>query len=398
MGLFAHIREALMNLLSAKMRSLLAILGILVGTGSVVALISSSELATDHALSQFKKLGTNLLAVLLLPKEESAQSATGQGHNVNLSDMDSIKNQIPEIEKIVPYTMLYQPILFQDLAFNGQIVGASDSLADIVKIKMKKGRFVSYLDENSFFCVVGHDIGEQISARGLDPINLQITLGNQLFTIIGVADEWEPNLFLFANINEGVIVPLSLSFLLSPHVEIQNVLIQLHPSTPLNSVKPKITDVIARISPDTQVRFHDPQQIIDVVSKQRSTFTWLLTAIGGISLLVGGIGVMNIMLVSVIERRREIGIRMAVGARRKDILQMFLIESMVLTIGGGLLGVIFGTGTTLALALTSGWEYSFHLPPVLLGFVVSAIVGVFSGLYPSYRASRLDPIATLQSE
>ncbi len=398
MGFLAHIREALMNLLSAKLRSLLAILGILVGTGSVVALISSSELATEHALAQFKKLGTNLLAVLLLPKEQSAGAATGQGHNLNVNDIDIIQNKIPDIEKIVPYTMLYQPIFFQDLSFDGQIIGATEALADIVKIKINKGRFVSFLDQNSFFCVVGHDIGQQIRARGIDPINQQINLGNQLFTIIGVAEEWEPNLFLFANINEGVIIPLSLSFLVSPHVEIQNVLIQLHRDTPLTTVKPKIEETIETLAPDTQVRFHDPQQIIDVVSKQRSTFTWLLSAIGGISLLVGGIGVMNIMLVSVIERRREIGIRMAVGARRKDILQMFLIESMVLTIGGGLLGVIFGTVTTLILALSSGWEYSFHLIPAALGFVVSAAVGVFSGLYPSYRASRLDPITTLQSE
>ncbi len=158
-----------------------------------------------------------------------------------------------------------------------------------------------------------------------------------------------------------------------------------------------MTSVFATIAPDKQIRFRDPQQIIDIVSKQRSTFTWLLSAIGGISLLVGGIGVMNIMLVSVIERRKEIGVRMAIGARRKDILEMFLIESVVLTGFGGLIGVIIGTVTTLLLALLSGWEYSFHIFPAALGFVVSTGVGMFSGFYPSYRASQLDPIATLQS-
>ena len=182
------------------------------------------------------------------------------------------------------------------------------------------------------------------------------------------------------------------------NIQIQNILFQLHHDTPLDPVKTQLQNVISKITPNTQIRFHDPQQIIDIVGKQRSTFTWLLSAIGGISLLVGGIGVMNIMLVSVIERRREIGIRMAVGARRKDILEMFLIEAVVLTLLGGLLGVILGTATTFILALSSGWEYSFHLLPAALGFIVSAAVGVFSGLYPSYRASRLDPIATLQSE
>ena len=397
MGFLAHIREALMNLLSAKLRSLLAILGILVGTGSVVALISSSQLATDHALAQFKKLGTNLLAVMLTSNQTSTNQ-TGQGHNLSLDDMPTIQQHIPAIEKIVPYTMLFQPINFQDNQFEGQILGATEGLADIVKINMEAGRFVSFLDHNSFYCVVGHDIAEKIRAKGLDPINQQISVGKQLLTIIGVAAPWEPNLFLFANINQGIIIPISLSFLLQPGIQIQNILLQLHAGSALDPTKAQLETLLPKLAPDAQIRFHDPGQIIEVVSKQRSTFTWLLSAIGGISLLVGGIGVMNIMLVSVIERRREIGIRLAVGARRKDILEMFLIESVVLTLAGGLLGVILGTATTLILAFSSGWEYSFHLFPALLGFLVSAAVGVFSGLYPSYRASRLDPIATLQSE
>jgi putative ABC transport system permease protein len=394
MGLLAHIREALMNLFSAKMRSLLAILGILVGTGSVVALISSSQLATDHALSQFKKLGTNLLAVMI----SSNGPENAQAKKLMPDDMVTIQQQIPEIQKIVPYTNLYQPLSFQNLQFNGQIIGATEGLADIVKISMAEGRFVSFLDTNSYYCVVGHDIGMQIREKGIDPINHQITVGNQLLTIIGVADQWEPNLFLFANINQGIIVPISLSFLMNPHIQIQNILLQLQPGVSLDTAKGRIEKVITQMTPDNQVRFHDPQQIIDVVSKQRSTFTWLLSAIGGISLLVGGIGVMNIMLVSVIERRREIGIRMAIGARQKDILEMFLIESIMLTILGGLLGVLFGTITTIVLALSSGWEYHFHFLPVALGFAVSAAVGVFSGIYPSLRASKLDPIACLQSE
>jgi putative ABC transport system permease protein len=396
MGFLAHIREALMNLFSAKLRSLLAILGILVGTGSVVALISSSQLATDHALAQFKKLGTNLLAVMLSSNQPGTQ--TGQGHNLSLDDMTTIQQRIPTIEKIVPYTMLFQPMNFQDEQFEGQILGATESLADIVKINMEAGRFVSFLDHNSFYCVIGHDIAEKIRAKGLNPINQQISVGKQLLTVIGVAAPWEPNLFLFANINQGIIIPISLSLILQPGIQIQNILLQLQAGASLDQAKSQLETILPQLAPNTQVRFHDPAQIIDVVSKQRSTFTWLLSAIGGISLLVGGIGVMNIMLVSVIERRREIGIRMAIGARGKDILEMFLIESVVLTLAGGLLGVILGTVTTLILAWSSGWEYSFHVLPALLGFIVSAAVGVFSGLYPSYRASRLDPIATLQSE
>ncbi len=394
MGFLAHFHEALMNLFSAKIRSLLAVLGILVGTGSVVALISSSQLATEHALAEFKKLGTNLLAVMLA---NNGPSSNGQQQSFKISDTQLLQQKIPAIEKIVPYTLSYETLRFKELNFNGQVLGATQNLADIVKIKLKSGRFVSFLDQNSFFCVVGNDIGVKISALGIDPINQQIKVGNSLFTIIGVMEPWEPNLFLFADLNQGIIIPLQLSLLVNKQTEIQNILIQTSPKSSLNTVKDQLEQTIPILVPGKQVRFRDPQQIIDVIGKQRSTFTLLLSAIGGISLLVGGIGVMNIMLVSVIERRREIGIRMALGARRKDILEMFLIESVMLTAFGGLVGVIIGTLITLMLALFSGWEYTFHFFPIALGFLVSAGVGVFSGFYPSYRASQLDPIATLQS-
>ncbi len=395
MGFWAHIREALMNLLSSKIRSLLAVLGILVGTGSVVALISSSELATEHALSEFKKLGTNLIAVML--NTAGPPPANGQIQTFKPSDVQLIKQKIPEIEKIVPYTLSYEALGFKTLSFNGQILGAPQELAEIVKISLSAGRFVSFLDQNSFFCVVGNDIGTAISKLGIDPISQQIKVGSYLFTIIGVLKPWQPNLFMFADLNQGIIISLPLSLLINKHTEIQNILVQTYPDTALNDVKTKLENVIPIIAPGKQVRFRDPQQIIDVIAKQRSTFTLLLSAIGGISLLVGGIGVMNIMLVSVIERRREIGIRMALGARRKDILEMFLIESVMLTFLGGLIGVITGTIITFLIALISGWEYTFHIFPVLLGFLVSGGVGIFSGFYPSWRASRLDPIATLQS-
>lgn len=394
MGFLAHIREALLNLLSAKLRSLLAILGVLVGTASVVALISSSQLATAHALSQFTKLGTNLLAIML---SDTPHQKT-QKKNLTLTDIESFQKTTPEIEKIAPYTLLFLPLRFKDKTFSGQVLGANESLSDIVKIQIQEGRFVSFLDNYSFFCVVGYDIGKQIQDMGINPIGQQINIGTYLFTIVGMMAPWQPNLFLFANLNQGVIIPFSLSFMLERNVEIQNILLQIGPNIPLGPVKVKLTSAINVLAPNKQIHFQDPQQIIDIVTNQRKTFSWLLSAIGGISLLVGGIGVMNIMLVSVIERRREIGVRMAVGARRKDILEMFLIESVVLTAFGGLLGVMAGSATTFLLAVFSRWEYAFHWLPILLGFLVSVAVGIFSGLYPSYRASRLDPITMLQSE
>lgn len=391
-----HIHEAFANLFAAKLRSFLAILGVLVGTGAVVALVSSSQLATQHALEQFKTLGTNLVAVMLEPQGSNQQGS--QSRIIGPDDIPTLQQKVPAISKIVSYTILYLSIYFADQHFDGQVIGATESLADVVKIDMGEGRFVSFLDKKNFYCVVGSDIGDYIRSRGLNPIGQQIKVGQHLFTIIGVAKPWEPNLFLFAEINKGIIIPLSLSFLIQKNVHISNILIRLKPQSDLNQAKNAITAAIASIAPNEKINFRDPQQIINVIGKQRKTFSFLLSAIGGISLIVGGIGVMNIMLVSVVERRREIGVRMAIGAHRKDILKMFLIESVILTAFGGFIGILTGSLIAFLLAMLSHWEYHFYILPPALGFGVSVLVGILSGIYPSYHASRLDPIETLRSD
>ena len=164
----------------------------------------------------------------------------------------------------------------------------------------------------------------------------------------------------------------------------------------LSKVKHAVSTVMNKKLPGQHIYLRDPQQILDVISKAKRTSSILLTAIGAISLLVGAIGVMNIMLVSVIERRREIGIRIAIGAKRRDILKMFLIESIVLTVFGGLLGVVSGVGVSYMLAESYHWGFSFYWLPPLLGFSVSVLVGVLSGYYPALKASRLDPIEILR--
>ena len=211
----------------------------------------------------------------------------------------------------------------------------------------------------------------------------------EFFTIVGIAKPWTPNMFLFADINNGAIVPIRTAFLLQS-AQINEVLFRLIPKPDIPNVQEALTKTLTTILPQKKAEFRNPGQIIDIIAKQRVTFTLLLGAIGGISLIVGGIGVMNIMLVSVVERRREIGIRMAIGARQADILQMFLIESIILTLFGGLAGILFGIGISLILALVSHWSFHLYLFPPLLGFIVSVSVGIVSGFYPAWQASRLD--------
>lgn len=386
-------REAVSNLLSAKLRSFLAILGVLVGTGSVVALISSSQLATAHALAQFKSLGTNLISIYIRGEENNSQSASERSFTYD--DAQLLKSKISQIKLIAPYTSNYQSVFFEGKNLNAQLLGATESFGKIAKAELASGRFVSYLDKRAFYCVVGSKVAEKILMRGANPIDNQIRVGSNMFTIVGILKKWPENLFISANLNSSIIIPLQASYIINPKSEISNVLVRLsqQPNVPL--AKQQITDAMKTILPKKRLIFNSPEQLIDLIAKQRQTMTWLLVAIGSISLVVGGIGVMNIMLVSVVERRREIGIRMAIGARQSDILNMFLVESVMLTVFGGLLGVIFGVLTSYILTVFTHWQFHFYLAPIALGFAVSVFVGIISGFYPAWRASKLNPIQAL---
>lgn len=272
-------------------------------------------------------------------------------------------------------------------------------LLPVVKMHIGSGRFVSYLDNHSYFCLVGDKIAKQLRQHGVfNPIGKQIQLGKVLFTIVGVLGPWQTNLFMFADLNDSIMIPLQTAYLLSKYANINDLLIRVKKGANLKTIQTKVDSKLKLLLPKKQFQFRSPDQIIGIMTKQRSTFTYLLGMIGSISLLVGGIGVMNIMLVSVIERRREIGIRLAIGARRGDIRYMFLIESITLTLFGGLMGVILGVTISVILALAAGWGFTFFILPPVLGFVVSVIVGMISGFYPAFRASKLDPIETLHGD
>lgn len=400
MNFITHVKEAFANLLTSKLRSFLAVLGILVGTGSVVALITSSQLATEHALAQFKTLGTNLLLMNIQSQVKNGNLSPQQAQDqLTLNDMPKIKRSSSQIVIVAPYITTYKMLYIKGKKVSGQVIGATKNLSDIVGIRLAKGRFVSYLDRNNLYCVIGATLAKDFAKKGiLHPIGKQIQVGNQIFTVIGIAKPWKQNLFFFANINKGVIIPIGTSYLLFPYAKIDSILFRLVANPNIQQVQKAISQVTQKLIPNQKITFRNPQQIISVMQNQQSTFTWLLGAIGGIALLVGGIGVMNIMLVSVVERRREIGIRMAVGAHQSDIRRMFLIEAVILTVLGGVIGIILGILISWILTTITGWEFNFLILPPILGFIVSVLVGIISGFYPAHRASKLDPIETLRSE
>lgn len=399
MKLSNHLAEGLQNLFTSKLRSILALLGILVGTASVVAMVSGGQLATNEALKQFKVLGTDLLAMTITEvRDDENASATMQGH-LSLDQAKNLTTADKNILDVAPYTQVYNPLQYEGHEINGSVLGVTESFSRIVHVDIERGRFVSTLDKQAMFCVIGNEINEKIRQFShRSALGQQIQVGSAIFTIVGIAKPWPENSFVYANINNAILVPLLTSFELSKYSSINNIIMRLSPDANIQQVQNHITHYINRYLPSKRIFYRSAQELIDKMAKQSEIFTVFLGLIGSISLMVGGIGVMNIMLVSVVERRREIGIRLAVGAKRKDIRTLFLVEAVMLSLVGGTLGVIIGMIIAYVMAIFWHWEFIFFFLPPIIGFAVSVAVGIFFGFYPAYKASKLDPIQALKAD
>ncbi len=387
------IKTAFNNLRSTTLRTILAMLGILVGTAAVVAMVSTGQMATDEALKEFKALGTELMAVSLSNKD----SAEEKPKKFDLQAALKMQNVSSDIKLIAPYALAYGQIAYRGNILSGGIIGATASLAKVVNINMLMGRFISPFDDLEKYCVIGFEIYQKIKPFVQNPINTRINLGDHVFVIVGVADYFRENSFLYQDINTSVIIPIQATGFLSDY-DISNIIMRLGPNTNILTVKKSIEEYVKINASTKEIFFRSAQELIKSMEAQHQIFTLLLSLIGSISLVVGGIGVMNIMLVSVLERRREIGIRLALGARGKEIQWMFLAESVLLSVIGGVLGVITGVLSSFIIAVFLKWKFELLLLPPLIGFTVSVLIGVFFGYYPAKKASQLDPIQTLRAE
>lgn len=397
MNLISHIQEALANFAAAKLRSFLAILGILVGTASVVAMVSSGQLATEHALEQFNKLGTDLLSVSFF--QEQRESSQAQQRTLDLEQIQGLQQAVPQINLLAPYLTLYQTLSFAGQEIEGSIIGATAELQDVIKLSLQQGRFLSFADTYEHYCVIGAKIYANLQQHGLiNPLGARLDLGGELFTIIGVLAPWPENSFFNSEVDRAVLIPINSATLLSRYAEINNLVMRFAKQADIDQLQGQIAAYLNKQLPNSKLFFRSPKQIINSMANQQRTFTLLLGLIGSISLLVGGIGVMNIMLVSVTERRREIGIRKAIGANQTAIRSLFLVEAMILSLLGGSLGVVIGVFISFLIAYFAHWTFHLFLLPPVVGFFVSVAIGIFFGFYPAHKAAQLDPIETLRAE
>lgn len=379
--------QARINIQAHKMRAFLAVLGVWIGSASVVALLYCSQLATLSVVNKLSELGTNLISLSLLGSNDSVKRVT-PGVLIDLQET------VPDIKHVAPIAFSYEPTSFHGQRLDAHIIGSTTTLYSIAHLRMHSGRFFTPWDEVEY-CIVGAELQKQAA---IPLVGSQIQYGNHYCTVLGVLAPTQSNFFIPVELNRALLFPLASFLQQNPSSGVRDVVFSLGDSTAVERVEQTLKNRLAVLAPQTKTYFRNPKTLIEKVVEQKQQLTILLAIIGSISLLVGGIGIMNIMLVSIVERKREIGIRLAVGAHVHDIRRMFLVEAVLLSVCGGVLGILSGVGISITIAHFVSWPIVWLFMPIFLGFFVSVAVGVFFGYWPAHLASSLNPVDALRME
>ncbi|MPQ82838.1 ABC transporter permease [Pseudomonas sp. MAFF 730085] len=387
------LHEASVSLRTLGKRSVLALLGIVIGSSSVVALINIGHNAAVDAAMIFKDLGTDTLLVQFPPKGNSTAPMRAS------LDLEALRQAVPGIAHIGAISVFSGPIVFHGRSTNANFVGATPGLKDAMRLALRSGRFLSAFDANETYAVIGDQLAQALGAPGA-PLTLgdRIRINDYLFLIVGILHNQPRAMLLPVQANESLFIPAEGMRRIYPTPQIGNVIIRAAPGQDMERIARDAANALKSQLSEHDVDIQVPQQMIDGMTRQSRTFAYLLLALGAISLVGGGVGVMNVMLMNVAERRREIGIRMALGARRRDIRNLFLLEAVSLTAVGALCGAVLGMTAAWLYAWLSGWQFSLAVAALPLGVGSTLLVGLFFGLYPAIAASRLQPVEALRDE
>jgi putative ABC transport system permease protein len=410
LNLSQNIRSALRALLANKLRSALTMLGIVIGVGAVVALVSIGTGAQASITSRIEGIGANLITVFSGTRNQFAPSGAGGGVTAPLTYEEALQLRgLPGVAAVGPQAQSRQPLKVGKNQESAQIVGVVPDYTIIHPDQLDHGRFISQADVNnkSRVAVVGSQIVTDLFG-GLDPVGKQIKINNILFEVIGVIKSQGSGGFGFSR-DTTTYVPITTAFarLSNARVGTQKTVSTIEVSaTDSDSINPAIAAIndklriLHKIKPGATDDFTAQSQadILATATQVTGVLTVFLGAIAGISLVVGGIGIMNIMLVSVTERTREIGLRKAVGARRSDILYQFLVETITLSVLGGIIGILLGAGISALVNASGAIATQVSPQSVVLAFGFSAAIGIFFGIYPANRAAGLKPIEALRYE
>ena len=388
----ANLAEALGGLLAAKQRSTLALIGIVIGVASVSSMISVGTIVRAEAVRQFQELGTDVVNVRLRPRSRDQ----GKRVSVRLEDTQGIV-ALPGISAAAPYTIDSVHVVLGGAAtVRARVVGATPALADLNRLRVARGRFVSKLDAGTYFCTIGADIAKELRAvTGGSALGETVRTDTTVLRVVGVLDRAATGQRPF-DPNRAVIIPVESARRVTPRATLQDIAARMSPGTHHAQVAQQVRAWFRHRAPHVRTAVRSAEELIEQLHQQMRLYTLLLGTVGGISLLVGGIGVMNVMLVAVAERKAEIGIRRALGARRRDIQMQFLSEAMILSLLGGVIGAGLAVAATWGICRFTGWVFTVSPGGTALGTVVAGGAGIVFGFYPAHQAARLNPVVALQ--
>lgn len=399
-------RIAIRALIRNKMRAFLTMLGIVIGVASVIAMLAIGEGSKQNIRAEMSSMGTNMVMIMPnMQRRGGVSLGASSSMALKYSDVVALRNEATSISSVSPEVRASGQVIYGNQNTQTTIYGVSEDYLSIKKLEIKSGRIFNMNETKSMskVCLLGQTVVENLFGVGADPVGISIRIKNLPFQIIGIIkDKGESG--MGQDQDDMILAPYTTVQRRLAAIDYINGIYASAVSEEKSAVAiSEVTEILRRThklreSAENDFRVMSQSELIETVSSITDILTYLLGAIAGISLLVGGIGIMNIMLVSVTERTREIGLRMSIGGRGTDILKQFLVESMLLSILGGALGIIFGYLIAILAGSIMDSPIVVSTQSVVLAFAVCFVIGVFFGWYPARKAANLNPIDALRYE
>ena len=396
---------ALRALRRNPMRSGLTMLGIIIGVAAVIAMVAIGTGAKEQVASSIAQIGQNTVLIMSgAPSRGGVRGGWGSSPTLTRQDYEAIRKEISGVIRATPDVRKNAQVMAGNQNVNTTINGASEDYVDIRSWNFVEGGNFSAADVNAStkVALLGNTVATNLFGEA-NPVGQIVRIQNAPYTVVGLLETKGMNM-MGMDQDDVVLVPWTSAMVrLTGADSFRSITVQVDSADQVDRVMEDIAALLRqrhhlREGAEDDFHIHSQQEIMEMATSTAKTMTILLGAIAGVSLLVGGIGIMNIMLVSVTERTREIGVRMAVGARGGDILLQFLVEAVVLSVGGGLIGIGLGIGVAQIVSAKVGWNTLVSPQSVALAFLFSAAIGIFFGFYPARKAAGLDPIEALRYE